>query len=118
MSTKKGISEISLIKKNAFRENIYSLWIWLVTILQNWFNFFHEQYETEEYAMEARKALHGKKWPSSNPKILQVDYATTDEVSQCEIISWHNPFSKMCQTTAVTENRNFFHWPLLVYFTS
>ena len=49
--------------------------------------------------MEARKALHGKKWPSSNPKILQVDYATTDEVSQCEIISWHNSFSKMCQTT-------------------
>ena len=49
--------------------------------------------------MEARKALHGKKWPSSNPKILQVDYATTDEVSQCEFKSLHSPLSKMCQTT-------------------
>lgn len=56
-------------------------------------------YETEEYAMEARKALHGKKWPSSNPKILQVDYATTEEVSQCEFKSLHSPHSKMCRTT-------------------
>lgn len=37
-------------------------------------------FETEDQAVETRKALHGKKWPSSNPKILQVDYATPDEI--------------------------------------
>lgn len=39
------------------------------------------KYETEEQAILTRKALHGTKWPSSNPKILRVEYATDDEVS-------------------------------------
>lgn len=39
------------------------------------------KYETEEEAILTRKALHGTKWPSSNPKILRVEYATDDEVN-------------------------------------
>ncbi|KAL3859512.1 hypothetical protein ACJMK2_009729 [Sinanodonta woodiana] len=37
-------------------------------------------YSTEEEAMATRKALHGTRWPQSNPKILMVDYGTEDEV--------------------------------------
>lgn len=37
-------------------------------------------YETEEQAVNTRQALHGTQWPSSNPKILSVDFATQDEL--------------------------------------
>ncbi|KAL5022916.1 hypothetical protein ScPMuIL_002071, partial [Solemya velum] len=37
-------------------------------------------YETEDQASAARKALHGTKWPVSNPKILHVEFATKDEL--------------------------------------
>lgn len=30
--------------------------------------------------MASRKALHGVKWPSSNPKVLRVDFAEQAEV--------------------------------------
>ena len=33
------------------------------------------QYDTEEEATETRIALHGVKWPTSNPKTLSVDYS-------------------------------------------
>lgn len=37
-------------------------------------------YETEEQAVQTRKALHNTKWPSSNPKILRLDFASLDEI--------------------------------------
>ncbi|CAG5130633.1 unnamed protein product [Candidula unifasciata] len=37
-------------------------------------------YKTQEQAMAARAALHGTRWPQSNPKILFVDFATIDDV--------------------------------------
>jgi len=36
-------------------------------------------YESEDQAAETRQALHGSRWPSSNPKVLWVDFATQDE---------------------------------------
>lgn len=36
------------------------------------------QYEKEEEAFETRAALHGVKWPPSNPKALHVDYSTNE----------------------------------------
>lgn len=36
-------------------------------------------FETEDEAKEARQALHGTRWPSSNPKILSVEFATEEE---------------------------------------
>lgn len=41
--------------------------------------FFH-QYSTVEEAVATRTALHGVKWPQSNPKFLCADYAEQDEV--------------------------------------
>ena len=38
------------------------------------------QYENLEQAKETRQALHGTRWPTSNPKILRVDYASQEEV--------------------------------------
>lgn len=46
-------------------------------------NCFLFQYDSEEGAKAARQALHGCKWPSSNPKVLAVDFGTQDDVSQC-----------------------------------
>ncbi|BFZ13492.1 hypothetical protein BsWGS_16530 [Bradybaena similaris] len=37
-------------------------------------------YKTQEQATAARAALHGTRWPQSNPKILFVDFATIDDV--------------------------------------
>ena len=34
----------------------------------------------EEHAKQTRQALHGSKWPSSNPKLLWVDFASKEEV--------------------------------------
>jgi len=36
---------------------------------------------TEEEATATREALHGLKWPSGNPKMLQVDFGIMDKVS-------------------------------------
>lgn len=38
------------------------------------------QYSTVEEAVATRTALHGVKWPQSNPKFLCADYAEQDEV--------------------------------------
>ena len=38
------------------------------------------QYEAEDHATAARQSLHGTRWPSSNPKILRVEYASEEEV--------------------------------------
>lgn len=40
------------------------------------------QYSTVEEAVATRTALHGVKWPQSNPKFLCADYAEQDEVSE------------------------------------
>lgn len=37
-------------------------------------------YEDESQAAATRKALHGTRWPLSNPKTLNVDFATQDEL--------------------------------------
>jgi len=37
-------------------------------------------YETVEQAIATREALHGKRWPTTNPKILGVEFRTADEV--------------------------------------
>lgn len=63
-----------------------SLWIF-------WGNFFFffipaypfiifpfPQYSSTEEAMATRTALHGVKWPQSNPKFLSVDFCTQEEV--------------------------------------
>jgi len=34
------------------------------------------QYDTENEAVETRTALHGVRWPMSNPKCLSVDFTT------------------------------------------
>ncbi len=41
---------------------------------------FLHQYSTVEEAVATRTALHGVKWPQSNPKFLCADYAEQDEV--------------------------------------
>lgn len=41
---------------------------------------FVHQYSTVEEAVATRTALHGVKWPQSNPKFLCADYAEQDEV--------------------------------------
>lgn len=38
------------------------------------------QYSSTEEAAATRTALHGVKWPQSNPKFLSVDFAEQDEV--------------------------------------
>ncbi|KAA0723141.1 Apoptotic chromatin condensation inducer in the nucleus [Triplophysa tibetana] len=37
-------------------------------------------YSTKEESMATREALHGVKWPTSNPKVLRVDFCDQDEV--------------------------------------
>ncbi|XP_052418316.1 apoptotic chromatin condensation inducer 1b isoform X1 [Carassius gibelio] len=37
-------------------------------------------YSTVEEAVATREALHGVKWPTSNPKVLRVDFCEQDEV--------------------------------------
>ncbi|XP_059160689.1 apoptotic chromatin condensation inducer in the nucleus-like isoform X3 [Physella acuta] len=37
-------------------------------------------YKSDEDAVKARAALHGTRWPQSNPKILIVDFATVEDV--------------------------------------
>ncbi|XP_062587910.1 apoptotic chromatin condensation inducer in the nucleus-like, partial [Saccostrea cucullata] len=39
-------------------------------------------YEKEEEATATRKALHGTQWPSSNPKVLRVEYASQEELER------------------------------------
>ncbi|XP_071442869.1 apoptotic chromatin condensation inducer in the nucleus-like isoform X2 [Hetaerina americana] len=42
------------------------------------------QYETEEQARETRHALHGVRWPISNPKRLWVDFSTKDKLDEAK----------------------------------
>lgn len=42
--------------------------------------FAFPQYSSTEEAMATRTALHGVKWPQSNPKFLSVDFCTQEEV--------------------------------------
>lgn len=47
---------------------------------------FGFQYETEEEAVKTREYLHNTRWPQSNPKTLNVDYAAQDQVSCCLVV--------------------------------
>ncbi|XP_075149814.1 apoptotic chromatin condensation inducer acinus [Haematobia irritans] len=38
------------------------------------------EYETEDEAIETRHALHGVRWPASNPKCLNVDFGNKSEM--------------------------------------
>lgn len=38
------------------------------------------QFETEDEAFETRHALHGIRWPVNNPKVLNVQFATQDDL--------------------------------------
>lgn len=42
--------------------------------------FAFPQYSSAEEAMATRTALHGVKWPQSNPKFLSVDFCSQEEV--------------------------------------
>lgn len=42
------------------------------------------QYETVDQAIETRHALHGIRWPVSNPKALNVRYATQDDMLKAQ----------------------------------
>lgn len=50
-------------------------------------NFYYDfltcckQYTTEDAAVETRHALHGVKWPTSNPKTLVVEFASHDDLA-------------------------------------
>ncbi|CAD5117946.1 DgyrCDS6688 [Dimorphilus gyrociliatus] len=40
----------------------------------------YSMYETQELAVETRDSLHNSRWPSSNPKLLTVDFATEEDI--------------------------------------
>uniref|UniRef100_A0A6B2E5U1 Putative apoptotic chromatin condensation inducer in the nucleus n=1 Tax=Phlebotomus kandelakii TaxID=1109342 RepID=A0A6B2E5U1_9DIPT len=40
------------------------------------------QYETEDQAVETRHALHGVRWPTSNPKCLHVDFGSETDMQK------------------------------------
>lgn len=44
------------------------------------------QYENVEQAVATRRALHGKRWPASNPKLLGVDFRTMEEVIKSSLL--------------------------------
>ncbi|XP_059364688.1 apoptotic chromatin condensation inducer in the nucleus-like [Carassius carassius] len=55
-------------------------------------------YSTVEEAVATREALHGVKWPTSNPKVLRVDFCEQDEldfhkgiVSSDRAVEGHDP---------------------------
>lgn len=56
-----------------------SLWllstVWRVTVP------LLPQYSSADEAVATRTALHGVRWPQSNPKFLSVDFCEQDEVS-------------------------------------
>lgn len=43
------------------------------------------KYETEDEAVETRHALHGVRWPASNPKCLHVDFGTESAMEKAII---------------------------------
>lgn len=60
------------------------------TILENGFwmdrikSKCYVQYSNEDQAFETRQALHGISWPLSNPKKLQVEYATKEDMESAQ----------------------------------
>ena len=40
------------------------------------------QYGSKDVAVAARERLHGLKWPSTNPKLLSVDFLSPEEVQK------------------------------------
>ena len=48
------------------------------------------EYDSEENSQEARKELHGLRWPDSNPKTLAVDFSSFDELNQYKLSEQEN----------------------------
>ena len=42
----------------------------------------HTQYASKEVAVTTRRRLHGLKWPSTNPKLLVVDFLSPKQVQK------------------------------------
>lgn len=53
------------------------------------------QYCSSEEAVSTRAALHGVKWPQSNPKVLRVDFCEQDEVEPLSL----RPNSDFCSAS-------------------
>lgn len=45
------------------------------------------QYTTEDAAIETRHALHGVRWPTSNPKTLIVEFASKDDLLMAQTLT-------------------------------
>ncbi|XP_012283744.1 apoptotic chromatin condensation inducer in the nucleus [Orussus abietinus] len=52
------------------------------------------EYSNEDQAFETRQALHGISWPISNPKRLQVEYATKDDMELARELSKDQPIPR------------------------
>ena len=55
------------------------------------------QYSNEDQAFETRQALHGISWPISNPKKLQVEYATKEDMELARETSKDQPNSRKAE---------------------
>lgn len=51
------------------------------------------EFDSEEHSQEARKELHGLRWPDSNPKTLVVDFSSFDEFNQYKLAEQENTSS-------------------------
>lgn len=52
------------------------------------------KYETEDEAIETRHALHGVRWPASNPKCLNVDFGSEKSMDKAIASTTEQPPSK------------------------
>ncbi|KAI4876618.1 hypothetical protein NFI96_020564 [Prochilodus magdalenae] len=75
---------IDKIKSHCYVTDVYGNLILLMSFNvsnQAWSCLiFLMQYPSKEEAVATREALHGVKWPSSNPKVLRVDFCEQDEL--------------------------------------
>ena len=71
------VSMICLYALLFHSECLKVIYVSLIAII---FAIIFYQYETEDDAKATRQALHGTRWPSSNPKILRVDFSNDEEV--------------------------------------
>ena len=53
-------------------------------------------------AIETRHALHGVTWPSSNPKCLNVDFGTEEDMDKASV----SDMDDMSRIQITTENRD------------
>ncbi|XP_034936869.1 apoptotic chromatin condensation inducer in the nucleus-like [Chelonus insularis] len=62
------------------------------------------EYSNEDQAFETRQALHGISWPLSNPKKLQVEYATKEDMEQARELSKDQISSRKTEAMASADN--------------